>query len=94
MWPERSSFNADTGGITRPEATPQPCTKGLRMKVITATIMDATHLELSQPLTAPPGTTIEISIPEEGEDEQAWRDAARQHFLDAYDAQDALYDDL
>jgi hypothetical protein len=64
------------------------------MKVITATIVDATHLELSQPLAASPGTTIEISIPEEGEDAQAWRAAARQHFLDAYDAQDAIYDNV
>ena len=64
------------------------------MKVITATIVDATHLELRQPLAAPPGTTIEIAVPEEDEDDQAWRDAARQHFLDAYDAQDALYDDV
>jgi hypothetical protein len=64
------------------------------MKVITAKILDATHLELSQPIVAQPGTTIEISIPDEGEDEQGWRDAARQHFLDAYDEQDAIYDDL
>ena len=56
--------------------------------------MDATHLEVSQPLTAPPGTTIQIAIPEEGEDDRAWRDAARQHFLDAYDEQDAIYDNL
>jgi hypothetical protein len=64
------------------------------MKIITATIVDATHLELSQPIAAPPGTMLEISIPEEGEDAQVWRDAARQHFLDAYDAQDAIYDDV
>jgi hypothetical protein len=50
------------------------------MKVITATIVDATHLEVSQP--APPGTTIQIAVPAEGEDDRAWRDAARQHFLD------------
>ena len=39
------------------------------MKVITATIVDATHLEVSQP--APPGTTIQIAVPEEGEDDQS-----------------------
>jgi len=64
------------------------------MKVITATIVDATHLELSQPLTAAPGTTMQIAIPEESEDDRVWRDAARQHFLDAYDEQDAIYDNL
>jgi hypothetical protein len=73
---------------------PIPCHEGDIMKVITATIVDATHLEVSQPLTAPPGTTIQIVIPEEGEDDRAWRDAARQHFLDAYDEQDAIYDNL
>ena len=64
------------------------------MKVISAKILDATHLELSQPIAAPPGTTIEISIPDEGEDTTLWQDAARDHFLDAYDEQDAIYDDI
>lgn len=64
------------------------------MKIITATILDATHLELSQPIAAPAGATTQISIPDEGEDDQAWRDAVKQHFLEAYDEQDAIYDDL
>ena len=64
------------------------------MKVISAKILDATHLELSQPLSLPPGATIDISIPDEGEDAALWQDAARKHFLDAYDEQDAIYDDL
>ncbi len=64
------------------------------MKVISAKILDATHLELSQPIAIPPGATIEISIPDESEDGSVWRDAARDHFLDAYDEQDAIYDDV
>ena len=64
------------------------------MKVISAKILDATHLELSQPLALPAGATIDISIPDEGEDATLWRDAAQNHFLDAYDEQDAIYDDL
>ncbi len=49
------------------------------MKVISAKILDATHLELSQPIAIPPGATIEISILDEGEDASVWRDAARDH---------------
>lgn len=61
------------------------------MKIIKAKILDPTHLELSQPIPVQPGEYIHISIPEEGE---AWREAAKQHFLQAYDEQDALYDVL
>lgn len=64
------------------------------MKVISAKILNATHLELSQPLALPPSATIDISIPDEDEDAALWRDAARKHFLGAYDEPDAIYDDL
>ncbi|MGE3541144.1 MAG: hypothetical protein AB7N91_27385 [Candidatus Tectimicrobiota bacterium] len=64
------------------------------MKIIQATILDATHLELSQPIAAHPGDVIVISIPEAQDDAQTWREAARQHLLEAYDDQDAIYDDL
>jgi hypothetical protein len=64
------------------------------MKIITATLIDPTHLELSQPLAVPLGASLRIAIPEEGEEEDLWRAAAKQHFLDAYGDQDALYDDL
>ncbi|ETX02951.1 MAG: hypothetical protein ETSY2_34460 [Candidatus Entotheonella gemina] len=64
------------------------------MKVISAKILDATHLELSEPIAVPPGATIEISIPDEREEAQEWQEAARAHFLDAYDEQDSLSDDL
>ena len=37
------------------------------MKIINATILDATHLELSQPIQGNPGQGIVISIPDEQE---------------------------
>jgi hypothetical protein len=69
---------------------------GMRlMRVISAKILDATHLELSQPLDASPGDMVEISLlsgPDE--DMELWRDAAKQHLLDAYADEDAVYDEL
>lgn len=65
------------------------------MRLISATILDATHLELSQPLEAAPGEVIQISLPDQSEDEMAvWREAAKQHLLDAYADEDAIYDEL
>ena len=65
------------------------------MRVITAKILDATHLELSQPLEASPGDVIQISLPSESDDEMAlWRDAAKQHLLESYADEDAIYDEL
>jgi hypothetical protein len=64
------------------------------MRIISATILDATHLELSQPLEAAPGEVIQISLPEADGDAMAWREAARQHLLDAYADEDAVYDEL
>ena len=65
------------------------------MRVISAKILDATHLELSQPLEASPGDVIQISLPTEKDDEMAvWREAAKQHLLDAYADEDAVYDEL
>jgi hypothetical protein len=66
------------------------------MRVISATILDATHLELSQPLTAAPGEIIQISLPDLDPNDElaAWRDAGKQHMLDAYDDEDAVYDEL
>ena len=64
------------------------------MKIMQAKILDATHLELSQPIAARPGDVIVISIPDEQEEDQTWHEAARQHFLEAYDDQDAIYDEL
>jgi hypothetical protein len=65
------------------------------MRVISAKILDATHLELSQPLEASPGEVIQISLPTETDDEMAvWREAAKQHMLNAYADEDAVYDEI
>ncbi len=64
------------------------------MKVITARILDATHLELSVPIPAQPGKLIQISIADEDEDEDSWREAAKSRLLAAYDDGDAIYDEL
>ena len=64
------------------------------MRVISATILDSTHLELSQPLDASPGDVIQISLPTEAGDEMAPYDAAKQHLLDAYADEDAVYDEI
>ena len=65
------------------------------MRVVSAKILDATHLELSQPLEASPGDVIQISLPTVEDDEMAvWREAAKQHLLDAYADEDAVYDEL
>ena len=62
------------------------------MKVITARIVDATHLELSVPIPVQPGKLIQISIADE--DEDSWREAAKSRLLAAYDDGDAIYDEL
>jgi hypothetical protein len=65
------------------------------MRVITAKILDPTHLELSQPIAGPPGELIQISLPAEFDSEMAlWHDAAKQRLLDAYADEDAVYDEL
>ncbi len=64
------------------------------MKVNTAKIVDSTHLELSVPIPVQPGNLIQISIANEDEDENSWREAAKQHLLAAYDDGDAIYDEL
>lgn len=64
------------------------------MKIITARVLDATHLELSQPISAKTGDLVEISIRNDDEDHRLWKVAASQKFLSAYDADDSIYDDL
>jgi hypothetical protein len=69
--------------------------QGPKMRIITATIIDPTHLELSQPLDASPGDVIQISLPPSGDDDmEIWRDAAKLRLLDAYADEDAVYDGL
>jgi len=64
------------------------------MKVIMAKIMDPTNLELSQPIQVPQGKLIQISVPDISEDDRLCREAANKHFLEACDAEDAIYDRL
>jgi hypothetical protein len=64
------------------------------MRIIVAKVLDQTHLELSQPIAAKPGKLIQLSIPDEGEDERLWRETAKKHFLEAYDAGDDIYNEL
>lgn len=65
------------------------------MQLISAKILDSTHLELSQPLEAPPGDIIQISVPSDGDEEMSiWRDAAKQRLSNAYADGDAIYDEL
>ena len=62
-------------------------------KVITAKILDPTHLELSQAISAKTGELIQISISVEDASDPIWEEAATARFLDAYCDQDAIYDD-
>ena len=64
------------------------------MKMIEAKILDPTHLELSQPIGDDPGKLITIAVPEDSEEDRDWHRAAKEHFLKAYDEQDAVYDNL
>jgi hypothetical protein len=64
------------------------------MKIIEAKILDTTHLELTQPISAERGEYIRISIPDEREEEQLWQEASKRHFLEAYSDEDAIYDKL
>ena len=65
------------------------------MRFITATILDPTHLELSQPLEASPGDVIQTSLSSANDDETGvWRDAAKKHLFDAYADEDAVYDEI
>jgi hypothetical protein len=63
--------------------------------IISAKILDPTHLELNQPLEASPGDVIQVLLASNTDDEMdVWRDAAKQRLLDAYSAEDAIYDEL
>ncbi len=64
------------------------------MKIIEAKILDPTHLELKQPISAQRGGYVQVSIPDEREEDRPWQEAARKHFLETYDEQDGIYDQL
>ncbi len=61
------------------------------MRLISAKIIDRTHLELSQPIAAEPGATIEISIPEGGDEMRKWRELAKRTALTTYADEDSVY---
>ncbi len=63
------------------------------MKTVVAKVLDPTHLELSQPISASAGESIRIVIAED-EDDALWKEAARGGFLKAYDPADSIYDRL
>jgi hypothetical protein len=63
-------------------------------QIIKAKIIDSLHLELNQPIALAPGQIIEIFIANENDETTVWRDATKNHFLNAYDEQDAIYDTL
>ena len=63
-------------------------------KIIKATVIDETHLELSQPIPAQRGALIQILIANDQEDERLWQEASKKRMLKAYDEEDAIYDQL
>ncbi len=63
------------------------------MRLISAKIIDRTHLELSQPIGAEPGVTIEISVPEDGDEMREWHELAKRNALTAYADEDSVYDE-
>lgn len=64
------------------------------MKVITAKILDRTHLELSQPLSDLVGEYIQISVPDLNEEEELWKKLGKNYLLEAYAPEDAIYDEI
>jgi hypothetical protein len=68
--------------------------RGFPMRLISAKIIDKTHLELSRPIAAEPGATIEISIPDDADEMRDWRELARHNALTAYADEDSVYDEL
>ncbi|MDQ3439539.1 MAG: hypothetical protein M3478_04230 [Planctomycetota bacterium] len=49
---------------------------------------------MSQPISAEPGETIEISVPENVDEMRDWRDLARRNAVTAYADEDSVYDEL
>lgn len=63
-------------------------------KIIEATVIDETHLELSQPIPTQRGTHIQILIANDQEEDILWQEASKKHMLNAYAEEDAIYDQL
>jgi hypothetical protein len=55
--------------------------EGGEMEIISAKILDSTHLELSQPISAEPGKRIQISIIDEGNEDSMRRDVSKKKFF-------------
>ncbi len=64
------------------------------MQIVEARILDTTHLELRQPISAKRGEYIQVSIPDEREEDRLWQEMAKKHFIEAYADEDAIYDKL
>ena len=62
------------------------------MKTIMARVVDATHLELSEPIAVPQGDMVSIAIPDD--EDAAWKELAATQMLAAYAEEDAVYDQL
>ena len=62
------------------------------MQLINAKVLDSRHLELSQPIPAIPGESIQISIPDT--EDKMWTAAAMENLLKAYAPEDSIYDKL
>jgi hypothetical protein len=60
------------------------------MRTPEARILDSRHLELTEPLSAPPGDLIRIAITDGEGEMDLWRRAGRQRFLEVYDPADGI----
>jgi hypothetical protein len=65
------------------------------VEIISAKILDSTHLELSQPLNASPGDIVKLAVSYESEEDlAAWRELSKKNLLNSYSDEDAIYDEL
>ena len=64
------------------------------MKNLSAKVIDPTHLELAEPISSTVGEHLEIVISAKDTEDAEWHEAARGSFLNAYDDEDAIYDEL
>ncbi len=64
------------------------------MKTLSATVIDTTHLELAEPIPSTAGERLEILVRGAAGEDADWHRAARDNFLNAYDDQDSIYDEL
>lgn len=61
-------------------------------------IVRAGKIELLETVDLPEGTNVLVTVLSDetfwDEAERVWHDAAKKHFLEAYDDQDGIYDQL